>query len=335
MRKFILIDASNLFFRIKHTSGIHIDPDTKASLGIHMVLTSMRNIWKKFEGDHLVWCLEGHSWRKKYSSLYKKTRQTKLDLRTQSEKDQDDVYFEAMHDFNNFLKERTNVTVLQGEGLEADDCIAGWIRYHPDDFHVVLSGDSDFYQLLAENVVLYDGIQNHLTTIDGVYDDKGNPVLDKKTGLATVLDPEYELFKKIIRGDTSDCIPSCYPSIREKGSLKKPGIKEAFNDRFDKGCHWNNFMQHEWEDEDDSGRKFKVKVSERYDLNKLLIDLKEQPEEIKLILNDVIETAITHPPKPMIGIWLLKLSGKYSLAQIAKTPHDYSCILSATYNGRK
>ena len=334
MRKFILVDASNLFYRIKHTSGQGLDPNTKASLGIHMVLASLRHIWKKFDGTHLVWCLEGYSWRKALDSNYKKNRQNKLDMRTRREIDEDEVYFEAMNDFNKFLQEHTNVTVLQSYGLEADDFIAGWIKYHPDDFHIVLSGDSDFYQLLAGNVVLYDGVQNHLITNEGMYDDSGNPVLDKKTGRAIVLNPEYELFKKIIRGDTSDCVASCYPGVREKGSEKKPGILEAFNDRIEKGFHWNNFMQTEYTkmvQKDGVDVEEKVKVLDGYEHNKLLIDLQQQPEELKEILNDVIESEITKPHKSMVGIWLLKLSGKYSLNQIAKTPQEYSCILSAPY----
>jgi 5'-3' exonuclease len=86
---------------------------------------------------------------------------------------------------------------LQDKQLEADDLIAGWIQQHPKDKHVIISSDSDFAQLVDANVKQYNGISNTLTTIDGYFTDKGEPVLDKKTGQPKKApNPEWLLFEK-------------------------------------------------------------------------------------------------------------------------------------------
>ena len=59
---------------------------------------------------------------------------------------------------------------MQNPTLEADDLIAGWIKLHPDYNHVIVSSDSDFYQLLDKNVTQYNGITNQHIKVDGVYD---------------------------------------------------------------------------------------------------------------------------------------------------------------------
>lgn len=325
MKKFLLVDASNLYFRIKHIC--QGDAETKASLGLHIVLNSMKTIHKRFNIDHVVWCLEGSSWRKEIDPTYKLTRQNTLAMRTQKERDEDNIYFGIMHSLNDFLREKTNVSVLQSVGLEADDFVAGWIDRHPNDEHLILSGDSDFYQLLAPNVSIYDGVDEEHVTIEGVYGKDGNQKLDKKTKEPMRIDPEYALFKKIVRGDASDNILSAYPGVREKGSVKKPGIREAFNDRNSKGYDWNSFMLTEYYDDD--GKK--VKVIDKFNVNKFLIDLRSQPEEIKVLMNQVIEDVINKPIVSQVGFNLIQFAGTYSLEQIKKTPTPISQVLASPY----
>ena len=78
---------------------------------------------------------------------------------------------------------------------------------HPTDKHVIVSGDSDFYQLLAENVTQYNGITDNLIKLDGIVDGNGRPVKDKKTKEQKMPgDPKWLLFEKCVRGDTADNI---------------------------------------------------------------------------------------------------------------------------------
>ena len=123
------------------------------------------------------------------------------------------LYFGKHFDtFKEFVTEKTNCTVLQHPQLEADDLIAGWIQKHPDVEHVVISTDTDFQQLVAPNVKLYNGVQEITTTHEGFFDKKGLPVIDKKTKEAKPApDPQWLLFEKCMRGDTSDM---CFQHIQ-------------------------------------------------------------------------------------------------------------------------
>ena len=72
--------------------------------------------------------------------------------------------------------------------------------------NILLSvSDSDFYQLITDKVTQFNGITDNLITLEGIYDAKGKQVIDKKTKEPKLLgDPEYLLFEKCMRGDSSD-----------------------------------------------------------------------------------------------------------------------------------
>jgi 5'-3' exonuclease len=78
--------------------------------------------------------------------------------------------------------------VLQNPRVEADDLIARWIDLHPDQQCVVISTDKDMNQLVSERVSQYNGVTEETMRIDGVFDKKGRPVIDKKTGEPKKLD---------------------------------------------------------------------------------------------------------------------------------------------------
>ena len=84
------------------------------------------------------------------------------------------------------------------------------VGYIINDNHIIVSSDSDYYQLLSPNVKQYNGITQELITLEGVYNDKGKPVIDKKTKEPKQIgDPEWLLFEKCIPGDTSDNVSQC------------------------------------------------------------------------------------------------------------------------------
>ena len=146
---------------------------------------------------------------------------------SEKERKEEEAYWEAFQDFNKFMTDKTNCTVLQHEEMEADDFIARWTQLHPDDEHIIISSDSDFYQLLADNVSMYNGISNTLINTKGFYNDVGQEIIDKKTKEPKEApDPEWLLFEKCMRGDTSDNIFSAYPGVRTKGTKNKVGLKD-------------------------------------------------------------------------------------------------------------
>lgn len=325
MSNYILLDLSNVFFRSRHV--VRGDLDTKMGMALHITLTSIQKAWRDFQADHTVVCLEGRSWRKDYYTPYKRNREHARKAMTPKEEEEDQAFWEVFDDFQKFLSEKTNCTVLQHPKLEADDLIAGWIQNHPNDEHVVISTDGDFAQLIAPNVKQYNGVNNTITTHEGVYDEKWKPVIDNKTKKEKPApDPGWLIFEKCIRGDTSDNVFSAYPGARKKGTKNKVGMIDAYNDMSNKGYYWNNFMLQRWTDADGNEHR----VLDDYNRNSTLCDLSQQPEEIREIIN---EQTTTVEPKNVsqVGMRLIKFCGKWDLQRIAENSQQFSKPLSARY----
>ena len=323
---YILVDAANMFFRARHvTRG---DTETKIGMAMHIIFSSINKGWRDLGGTHVVVCFEGHSWRKDYYKPYKANRKARTDKMSSSELEEDAAFFAAFNKFEEFLHEKTNVTVLQSSNCEADDYIARWIQTHPDDKHCIISSDSDFYQLINENVSQYNGISNQLISIDSIVNDRGKPVIDKATGEPKQIgDPEWLLFEKCIRGDTSDNIFSAYPGAPKKGTKNRIGMQEAFADRNDMGFNWNNFMLQRWVDHE--GKEHTVR--DDYLRNKHMIDLTAQPEHIISELDSVIVDAVTAEHKKQVGIHLLRFCGANDLIRVGDNADDHARYLGASY----
>jgi 5'-3' exonuclease len=293
------------------------------------VLGSVRKAWRDFKGDHVIFFLEGRSWRKDFYAPYKRQRTEARAAQNPREMEEDKAFWETFDNFKEFITEKTNATVLQHKQLEADDLIAGFIEAHPNDNHVIISTDGDFAQLISPNVKQYNGVMQITTTHEGYFDEKGKRVVDKKTKeVKPAPDPEWLLFEKCMRGDTSDNVFSAYPGVREKGTKNKVGLREAFADRNSKGYNWNNLMLQKWTDHEGVEHR----VLDDYNRNKLLCDLTAQPAEIKQIISDVIN-AEEHTTKNVsqVGIRLLKFCSTYDLQKISEQVQSYADPLNARY----
>jgi 5'-3' exonuclease len=327
MTTYILVDTANTFFRARHV--INGDADIKLGMAFHITLNSIKKAWQDFKGDHVVFCLEGRSWRKDYYKPYKAQRAAQRAAHTEREAEEEKVFWEAFDTFKDFVTEKTNCTVMQHPRLEADDLIAGWIQSHPNDNHIIISTDTDFVQLIAPNVKQYNGVMETTITHEGYFDGKGKRIIDKKTQEAKVApDPQWLLFEKCMRGDTSDNVFSAYPGVREKGTKNKVGLREAFADRNDRGYNWNNMMLQRWTDHE--GKEHRVK--EDYERNQVLIDLAAQPEDIKQIMAETISTATSANKNiSQVGIRLIKFCNLYDLKKISDQAQAYAEPLNARY----
>lgn len=324
---YIVVDLANTFFRARHT--INGDADLKLGMAFHITLNSVRKVWQLFEGKHVVFCLEGRSWRKDHYEPYKRNRQESRSALTEREQEEEKVFWEAFDTLKDFISDKTNCTVLHHPRLEADDLIAGWIQHHPADDHVIISTDTDFVQLIAPNVRQYNGVTECTITYEGYFDDKGKSIIDKKTKEPkSAPDPEWLLFEKCMRGDTSDNVFSAYPGVRTKGTSKKVGLIESFQDRKSKGFAWNNLMLQRWVDHE--GKEHRV--LEDYERNRLLIDLNNQPEEIREIIKSVVDSARSADKNiSQVGIRLMKFCNLYDLKKIADQAQSYAEPLNARY----
>jgi 5'-3' exonuclease len=325
--KYVLVDTANTFFRARHV--VRGDLDTKVGMAFHITLNSIKKAWEDFEADHIVFCLEGRSWRKDYYEPYKRNRQESRDALSPSQAEEEKIFWETFDAFKDFVTTKTNCTVMQHPELEADDLIAGWTQAHPDDEHVIISTDGDFAQLIAPNVSQYNGVSNTIITHEGYFDDKKKqPVIDKKTGLEKPApQPDYMLFEKCMRGDTSDNVFSAYPGVRKKGTKNKVGLLEAYEDKGTKGYNWNNLMLQRWTDHEGNEHR----VLDDYQRNVTLCDLTAQPENIKeKIFNTINENA---QPKNVsqVGLRLMKFCAIYDMQRISDNAQAYAKPLQARY----
>jgi hypothetical protein len=144
-------------------------------------------------------------------------------------------------------------------------------------------------------------------------------------------DPEYGLFKKILRGDAGDNVFSAYPGVREVGSKNKVGIKEAFEDRHARGFNYNNLMLQRYIDHDNMLR-FVLRM--HLSAIKTLIDLKAQPQEIKDAVDQRIRESVRVTTIPQVGIHFMKFCGRYELTKISEQAEIYSKWLNSPYVGK-
>ncbi len=326
--RYLLVDTANTFFRARHAAHRQSDTWDRLGFAIHVTLNSVNKAFRDQGANHVVFCLEGRSWRKDYYEPYKKNRAVARAALTESEAEEDKLFWETFDALKEFLANKTNCTVLQHPDLEADDLIAGWIQHHPRDHHTIVSSDTDFHQLLADNVNQYNGIADELHTTQGIFDKKGKAVIDKKTKEPkTIPDPRWILFEKCMRGDPTDNIFSAYPGVRTVGSKNKVGLKEAFEDREKKGFSWNNLMLQRWTDHNGVEHR----VLDDYERNRVLVDLTAQPAEVRAKIQGTIEGQTQALSRPMIGAQLLKFCGRYDLVKISEFATQFTAWLEAPY----
>lgn len=328
--RYLLIDTANTFFRARHAAFRASDPWEKVGYALHITLSSINKVNRRFSSDHVVFALEGRSWRKDYYEPYKKNRAVARAALTEIELEEDKLFWEAYDALTKYLTESTNCSVIRHPEAEADDIIARWIALHPNDEHIIISSDTDYVQLLANNVSQYNGITDELHTLAGIFNDKNNLVFDKKTQKPKAApDPGWLLFEKCMRGDTSDNIFSAYPGVREKSTKNKIGLREAYEDRHKKGFTWNNLMLQRWTDHNGNEHR----VLDDYERNRTLIDLTAQPEEIKSKIDLAITEQISHKDIGQVGARFLKFCGRYELNKISESAEQYSRWLNETYKG--
>jgi 5'-3' exonuclease len=341
-KTYLLIDTSNLFFRARHQAHRASDTWTKLGFALHLTFMSANKVARDFGVDHVVFALEGRSWRKDVYKPYKANRATARSQMTETEAEEDKMFWETYEAFTQFLSTKTNCSVIRCATAEADDVIARWIALHPADEHIIVSSDSDFVQLVAPNVKLYNGINEHLFAVNGVTDNKGRQLAFTvesnskiKVGKA---DPDFValedyqkwvLFVKCMRGDPGDNVFSAYPGVRVKGTKKQVGLTEAFEDRNRKGYAWNNLMLQRWTDHE----QVEHKVLEDYDRNRMLIDLTAQPAEVKLAVDTAIREQVSHKDVGMVGAQFMRFCGRYELTKLSDHADSVGRWLNATYSG--
>jgi len=317
--EYILVDSNHLFARHKFAIKWD-DPYGKAHVAVQSVLQGLLKLWTKHKGAHLVFVLEGKSWRHHAAESYKADRRELHVGMTDEQQEADKIFYDTMNKFLQFVSDKTNATVISARLAEADDVIAMWTQAHPDDTHIIYSGDSDFVQLLRPNVSIYDGIKEISITIGGVVNAKGQKMAfdigNDGRVRATEVDPaflpaddwvEWCLFLKTMRGDATDRVWRACP----KGT-RNTKLREAWENRASNGFIWNNLMQADTVDSDGSTKR----VHELYARNQEFIDLTRQPEHVKEIVAEAMLRAHAKEPKTNIGFFFYQMVAEFELERI-------------------
>ena len=340
--RYLLIDTSNMFFRARHQAHRASDTWTKLGFALHLTFMSANKVARDFKADHVVFALEGRSWRKDVYKPYKANRAVARGQMSETEAEEDKLFWETYDTLTKFLAEKTNCSVIRCATAEADDVIARWIALHPRDEHIIVSSDSDFVQLVAPNVKLYNGINEHLFAVDGVTDNKNRSLAftvesNSKIKVGKADDafdamPDYQkwaLFVKCMRGDPGDNVFSAYPGVRVKGTKNQVGLTEAFEDRNSKGWAWNNLMLQKWVDHEGVEHR----VLDDYHRNRMLVDLTAQPDDVKHAVDTAIREQISHKDIGMVGAHFMRFCGKYELTKLSDHADSVGRWLNSTYQG--
>jgi 5'-3' exonuclease len=343
MSTFLIIDTNHLINRARHS--VHGDISVQTGMALHIIFFSIKKLWHENAADHIVFTFDSaasKSWRREVFPEYKLHRTVMKESRTVDEVEDDKVFWAAMNDFQQFLGDKTNCTVLCRERFEADDLIARFIALHPEDNHIIVSSDNDFVQLVNDKVTIYNGITETFIRPDGIFNARGKPVffIFKNDGKISIpkklpenstiptLPPDWieqSLFCKILRGDVGDGIFSA-----AKPGTRQTKLDEAYQDSAKRGYIFNNFMQQEWEDHNGT----KQSVQDRFKFNKMLIDLKGQPDDIKEAIDTYIaETIANSTSHSQVGIWLMKFFAKYELNRLTDSVKSISECFSTRYPG--
>ena len=198
MKKLLIVDCGNLAYRSVHVS-VNQDSDDNYSFFLwrHLFLNSFLQTIIKFSPDRVILAIDSpENWRKELYKGYKLDRAAK---RAKSNVNFD-RFFPIMNTFlEDLQKTFTNIFFMKVDKTEADDIVATVCLRSEDTRSIIVSSDSDFHQLLSNNI-------NQFNPFDRL--------------LVESINPKRELQVKILTGDKSDCVPAVRPKVGPKTALK-------------------------------------------------------------------------------------------------------------------
>jgi 5'-3' exonuclease len=110
--RYLLIDTSNMFFRARHQAHRAADTWTKLGFALHLTLMSANKVARDLGADHVVFALEGRSWRKDHYKPYKANRAVARGQMSESEAEEDKLFWETYDELTKYLSTRTNCSVF-------------------------------------------------------------------------------------------------------------------------------------------------------------------------------------------------------------------------------
>lgn len=300
--KRLIVDVPNLFFRVcsAHNGKYQDSTEDRAGLALHSCLVTMNKWYNTVKPDQILVVFEGNkNWRKSFTASPDSVTKTPYKGNRVRDPSMDHLY-QVLNDFEQLAREHTSIVCLSAPELEGDDLIAGCAqRFSSEgDEVVILSGDKDFMQLLKlNNVILLNP-------------DKGVP--------RECENPHYFIFEKCIRGDKGDNVRSAFPNVR---SVR---LKKAFENEYERV----QLMNETWTfTNPDTLETITYSVGELFKENEILMNLEKQPEYVRDIINQTIETGITTHGKFSLFAFS-KFLGQHGLKQIADSSQKFVNLLN-------
>ena len=319
--KHMVVDCSNLFWRAVSAQQKYGPPDAKdsAGLGLHMSLMSLKKYYNSVKPNKVAVVFEGKAnWRKEFTRsaecyskrLYKGNRIADPNMA---------VLFEVITAFEEMSRDFTSLTTLSHPQLEGDDLISGYAQHFTalGDEVVILSGDKDFAQEL----------RNPLVTLLDPHSGKPRTLVD----VCGVNDAGYFMFEKAFRGDGGDNVLPAFPKVRKTRLHKAYGVIDgkvdpAKADSFE----LSNLLDSTWDFVDpESGDKRIMSEMKMFEENNTLMNLQEQPENIRALINEVIMSE-TEKRGQFNFFKFSKFLGQHQLVELAEKASDFAPLFSGT-----
>jgi 5'-3' exonuclease len=223
---------------------------------LHLSLASVNQAVRRHGIDHVIFCLEGRSWRKDFYKPYKANRKLDESAMTEAEVEENKMFWETYEAFTTFLREKTNTSVIRNPIAEADDIIGAICNangsYLGGDKILIVSGDKDFTQLQKySNISQYSPIAKKFINPD--------------------VNPERFKQYHILQGDSGDGIPNFLSADDTfvSGGRQKPLPKKKLEE-------WTLM---------EPASYCTGEMLRNYHRNKMMIDLDCVPEELQSHIN--------------------------------------------------
>jgi len=260
-----LVDFSQIFI------GSYMTASKFTSVDMDVLRPAVLNVLRLYRtkfssefGELILCCDDRKSWRKELFPNYKASRKK---TRSAAPIDWDNLY-ECLNQLKEELAEWFPYKLIQVDKAEADDIVAVLVTL-ANERTLILSSDKDFIQLHHFNVRQYSPMQKKF--VEG--------------------DAKWSLHEKIIKGDVGDGVPNIMSDDNvfiDEGRRQKPITKKKVDAWF----------------ELDPDMYCDAEMLRNYNRNKMLVDLGEVPESIRINITKQFETTAVGDRKRLLTYFI-------------------------------
>lgn len=150
----LILDSHYLCHRAFHTSG-HLAWVGKSTGVVFSFLKGISLLKDEFRTDRIAFCFEGHDLLRK--TLYPEYKERRREFKTEQDREAHKNLGYQIHELRTLHLPRIGFkNIFHSPGYESDDLMAALAYSLPEDQEAVLvTSDSDMYQCLRPNIVIY------------------------------------------------------------------------------------------------------------------------------------------------------------------------------------